>query len=99
VGRLKAPLKDSERGRVFYDTDPTRFKLPFWFFDYLSPGDWVHGDLEQVDSGAALLDRDRSDPDAIMTGWTVGMLWAIWVIFFLGSLLVSAVSCRTRWFP
>ncbi len=45
------------------------FKLPFWFFDYLSPLDWVHGDLEQVDSGAALLDRDRSDPDAIMTGW------------------------------
>ncbi len=77
-------------GRVYLCTD----SVPF---DYISPGEWIHGSFETVDSISSLRARGMEDPDAIIKGWTLGRLWAIWGGLFAASILLSGVIAYVNW--
>jgi hypothetical protein len=66
-------------------------------FDYLHPGDWVHGQVAAVDHVVA--GRSMSEPDTIKKGWSVAGLWGLWISFFGVSLVVSFVLARKTWMP
>lgn len=71
-------------GKLYYCTDEIGL-------DFLSPGDWVHGEVDsvsQIDSSVTM-----SEPDQILVGWSVGRLWVLWGAMFGGSLLLSLVGC------
>ena len=66
-------------------------------FDYLHPGDWVHGRVAVVDHVVA--GRPMSEPDTVKRGWSVTGLWGLWISFFAVSLVVSFELARKRWIP
>ena len=66
-------------------------------FGYLSPGDWVHGAVEQVDRIGQ--HTAMAEPDTIKTGWTVARLWELWLSFVLFSVAVSAWAASRPWRP
>ena len=59
-------------------------------FDYLQPGNWVHGDVAFVTHVRA--GRSMSEPDTIKEGWTVRALWALWLSFCGCSLTASSIA-------
>jgi hypothetical protein len=78
-------------GKLYNCTD----SLPF---NFLSPGDWVHGNYVTV------LKIDPSDsmskPDSIKEGWSVPKLWFLWFSFFAVSVAISLLPtfliCRRK---
>ena len=63
------------------------------FLDYITPGDWVHGDGQHhsiVFVDHVVHGRSMSEPDTIKRGWSVPGLWCLWVSFVVASLLFSA---------
>jgi len=66
-------------------------------FDYLHPGEWVHDQVSVVDHVVA--GRSMSEPDTVKKGWSVTGLWALWILFFAISLVVSFVLARNTWMP
>jgi len=66
---------------------------------YLTPGDWVHAhDGLPVEVVPKIVPpHDMSDPDEIKAGWSVAGLWAVWILFFGVSLLVSLGFARVPW--
>jgi len=65
-------------------------------FDYLQPGNWVHGKVAFVPNVVA---RSMSEPDTIKKGWSEGGLWCLWMMFFSGSLAISVFLSRKTWIP
>jgi hypothetical protein len=57
-------------------------------YDYLQPGNWVHGEFESVDDLESVSSRSMSDPDVILRGWTIERLWMIWCTMFGVSLVI-----------
>ena len=58
-------------------------------FGYLNPGGWVHGEIIYVDE---IVDNvPMSDPDSILSGWSLSKLWTIWISMFGGSLILSYI--------
>lgn len=78
-------------GKIYYCTDNV-------LLDYLTPGDWIHGELEYVDDVPAATDRTMSDPDVLKRGWTVQRLWMAWTTMFGLSLAVGLVLAKFHWF-
>ena len=77
-------------GKLYYCTDEIGF-------DFLSPGDWVHGDVafvSQIDSSVTM-----SEPDQILAGWSGGRLWVLWSAMLGGSLVISLAGCLIRRSP
>ena len=66
-------------------------------FDYLHPGDWVHGQVAVVDHVVA--GRSMSEPDTIKKGWSVRSLWGLWISFFAVSVVGSFMLARKTWMP
>lgn len=65
-------------GKLYYCTDEVGA-------GFLTPGNWVHGELAvvpEIDANVSM-----SDPDQILAGWTVGRLWVLW-----GGLLASCAG-------
>ena len=67
--------------------------------DYLQPGNCVHetplrpvATVDQVVHG-----RSMSEPDTIKQGWSLEKLWAVWILFFGTSLMVSTWMARKHW--
>ncbi len=59
-------------------------------FDFLTPGDWVHGPVEYVQKIDTL--RSMSEPDVIKDGWSVTGLWVAWWSM-AACVLIAAVAC------
>lgn len=78
-------------GMIYHCTDDV-------WLEYLTPGDWVHGEVEYVDDVPSAMDRTMSDPDVLLRGWTVGRLWIVWTAMFGSSLAVGLFVARFRWF-
>jgi hypothetical protein len=69
-------------GHLFNCTD----SLPF---DFLSPGDWVHGNYVFV---SKINPSDPMNmPDSIKEGWSIPKLWLLWCSFVAVSLAISAL--------
>jgi hypothetical protein len=68
---------------------------PGWL-DFLSPGNWVHGQFAIVPIVKA---RAMSDPDTIKAGWSISRLWYLWYSFVAVSLVISILLARLRWIP
>lgn len=71
-------------GKLYHCTDEIGFGL-------LSPGDWVHEDVAavpKIDPSATM-----SEPDQILTGWSIGRLRVLWLGMIGASLLVSGAGC------
>jgi hypothetical protein len=66
-------------------------------FDYLHPGDWVHGHVAFVHHVVA--GRSMSEPDTVKEDWSIAGLWCLWFAFFGASLVVSILLARTEWIP
>ena len=66
-------------------------------FDYLQPGNWVHGQVAFV--GHVLAGRSMSEPDIIKEGWSAAGLWGLWLSFFILSLVASVLLARKAWVP
>ena len=64
-------------------------------FDYLQPGNWVHGHVAFVSQVVA--GRSMSEPDTIKEGWSVAGLWGLWLAFFVPSLVGSFFVARRTW--
>lgn len=64
-------------------------------FDYLSPGDWVHGSIEYVDTIDTA--RGMECPDTLKRGWTTHHLWGIWLAMTAFSLGVAWTLSKVRW--
>jgi hypothetical protein len=76
-------------GEQLYDcTDPVGF-------DYLQPGNWVHGDVVVVDH--VIHHRSMSEPDTIKAGWSVGRLWILWFLFIVFSIVISVRLSFVTW--
>jgi hypothetical protein len=57
-------------------------------FDFLQPGNWVHGNYVTV---AKINPNDSmSMPDSIKQGWSVPELWLLWWSFIAASVAISA---------
>jgi len=68
---------------------------PGWL-DFLSPGDWVHGQFAIV----PIIKRGAmSDPDTIKAGWSISRLWYLWSSFIAVSVIISVLLARFRWIP
>jgi hypothetical protein len=64
-------------------------------FDFLRPGNWVHGNVEyveKVDDG-----RSMSMPDTIKVGWSKTGLWSLWLAMFGPSLVISVLPAIKVW--
>jgi len=71
-------------GKLYYCTDEIGF-------DFLSPGDWVHGEVitvPEIDKSVSM-----SEPDQILAGWSVARLWGLWAGMIGASLLLAIVGC------
>ncbi len=77
-------------GRIYFCMDEVGF-------DYLQPGNWVHGEIEVVDDVASASSRPMSDPDVILRGWTTGRLWMTWSMMFGSSVIIALLIARLRW--
>src|SRR5436309_1363591 len=66
-------------------------------FDYLRPGNWVHGQIAAVDHVVA--GRSMSEPDTIKKGWSADGLWGLWISFVGAPLLTSVLLARKAWIP
>ncbi len=77
-------------GRIYYCTDEIGF-------DFLSPGDWVHGEFDIVSDVAVTTSRTMSEPDVLLEGWTIGSLWMVWGCMFLSSFSLALFLARYRW--
>ena len=77
-------------GRIYFCTDEVGF-------DYLSPGNWVHGTPEVVDDVRESSDRDMGQPDVILEGWTVPKIWGVWILMFSTSVALGLFTARLRW--
>lgn len=66
-------------------------------FEYLIPGEWVHGKIATVPR--VVHNRSMSEPDTIKQGWTVPRLWMLWLACFGGSVALSLALARTHWIP
>ncbi len=64
-------------------------------FDYLRPGDWVHGQIKTVPQ--VIHGRSMSEPDTILKGWTVRRLWLLWAVFVMTSVVLSAALAVMPW--
>jgi len=64
-------------------------------FDYLSPGDWVHGSIEYVDT----IDTARvmELPDTLKRGWTIHHLWGIWLTMSALSVGAALLLSKVSW--
>ena len=65
--------------------------------DYLHPGDWVHDRVVSVSH--VVTSPSMSGPDTIKEGWSVSGLWALWLSFFIVSLVFSFFLARKAWIP
>jgi hypothetical protein len=77
--------------KIYYCTDNV-------LLDYITPGDWLHGEIEYVDDIASAMDRTMSDPDVLLRGWTVGGLWLVWTAMFGSSLAAGLFLAKFPWF-
>jgi hypothetical protein len=66
-------------------------------FDYLHPGDWVHGHVVAVPT--ITHNHSMSEPDTIKEGWSVNRLWYLWLTFFAVSIMVSTGFALLPWIP
>jgi hypothetical protein len=66
-------------------------------FDYLQPGNWIHGHLAVVQH--IVHHRSMSEPDTIKEGWSVEGLWCLWLTFFAVSIMVSTGFALLPWIP
>src|SRR5690348_16935789 len=58
-------------------------------FDFLQPGNWVHGNYVTV---VKINPYDSmSMPDSIKEGWSVPKLWLLWWSFVAVSVAISAL--------
>jgi hypothetical protein len=57
-------------------------------FDFLHPGDWVHGNYIFVPQINPTDPMDK--PDSIKEGWSVPKLWILWWPFIFASVAISA---------
>src|SRR5271170_3737184 len=57
-------------------------------FDFLHPGDWVHGNYITVPKINPSDPMDK--PDSIKEGWSVPKLWLLWWSFVAASVVFSA---------
>jgi len=64
-------------------------------FDYLQPGNWVHGRVAYVPHIVA--SNTMTEPDTIKQGWSLASLWCLWILFFAVSVLVSVFFARKTW--
>ena len=64
-------------------------------FDYLRPGQWVHGSIEYVEQ----IDPNRGmeQADTIKRGWTIDYLWGIWVGMTAMSVALGILFARRGW--
>lgn len=65
-------------------------------FNFLSPGNWVHGNYETVPK---IVPRSMSEPDMIKEGWSVPKLWCLWWTWVAASVGVSALLSFVVWWP
>ncbi len=74
--------------RVYHCTDATPF-------GYLSPGNWIHGNIQHVDS----INPDATMPeaDAIKNGWSNTSLWIVWSALLTISAMTSAWLAMRPW--
>jgi len=66
-------------------------------FDFLQPGNWIHGNyitVPQIVTG-----RSMSEPDTIKQGWSMPMLWFLWLSFIAVSVVVSMLLSFSIWWP
>jgi hypothetical protein len=63
-------------------------------FDFLQPGNWVHGHIEYVEKIAP---RSMSEPDSIKMGWSNVGLWTLWYSMFGASLIISILPAVKVW--
>ena len=56
-------------------------------FDYVIPGNWVHGDVATVTKIRA--GRSMSEPDVVKEGWSRNELWVLWSVMLGASLVVG----------
>jgi hypothetical protein len=68
-------------GKLFNCTD----SLPF---NFLNPGDWVHGNYVTVPKINPSDPMDK--PDSILEGWSIPKLWLLWLAFVFASTAISA---------
>jgi hypothetical protein len=66
-------------------------------FDYLHPGDWVHGHVAVVRE--ITHNHSMSEPDTIKEGWSINRLWCLWLSFFAVSIMVSTGFALLPWIP
>jgi hypothetical protein len=72
---------DLVAGKLYNCTD----SVPF---DFLNPGDWVHGNYVTV---PIINPSDPMDkPDSIKEGWSIPKLWFLWWAFVFASIAFSA---------
>ena len=64
-------------------------------FDYLSPGDWVHGSIEYVDDIDTARGMDVAD--TLKRGWTVHHLWGIWLTMSTLSIGAALALSKVSW--
>jgi hypothetical protein len=67
-------------GKLFNCTD----SLPF---NFLNPGDWVHGNYVTVPEINPSDPMDK--PDSIKEGWSIPKLWLLWWAFVFASTVIS----------
>ncbi len=75
-------------GQIYWCTDHVGF-------DYLSPGDWVHGSVETVNTVSA--EHSMSGSDLLKAGWSTGDLWRVWFALFAASLFASILLSLLSW--
>jgi len=73
-------------GKIYHCTDATGF-------DYLSPGDWVHGEWASVE--VIETHQDMTKPDTIKMGWTPAKLWWVW-LGMVGTSAAASVFVAAR---
>ena len=64
-------------------------------FDFLHPGDWVHGNYAAVPQ--IVTGRSMSEPDTIKAGWSVFKLWCLWWSLVAVSVAVSGSAACLIW--
>ena len=74
-------------GKLYHCTDAL-------FFDFLQPGNWVHGKIDYVPE--IDVHRSMSLHDEVKEGWTVFDLWLLWSGFWFAS---AAISCAVASIP
>jgi hypothetical protein len=74
-------------GRIYHCTDDTGF-------GFLTPGDWVHGQVATVTSIDVA--RPISEPDVILESWSQTKLWIAWIAMALVAVMIPlAVPIRS----